>query len=52
MNPQMRIKHVELHNNTDEEPWPDLFFVVSGTACIEGLIDFQGVLSVNENYLF
>ena len=36
-------------HNTNEEPWPNLFFVVSGTALF---IDFLGVLSVNENYLF
>ena len=40
----------QLH--TSDEPWPDLFFVVSGTAHTEDFIDFPGVLSVNENYLF
>ena len=31
---------------------PDLFFVFSGTARIEGFIDLPGVLSVSEDKLF
>ena len=39
-------------HNSDEEPWPNLFFVASDTASREGFLDFPGVLLVNENYLF
>ena len=55
----MRLKHLELHKNTDKEQWPKLFFVhgfrqtqITFTARTEGFIDFQGVLSLNQNYMF
>ena len=50
---------MELHKNTDKEQWPKLFFVhgfrqtqIIFTAHTEGFIDFPGVLSLNQNYMF
>ena len=51
INTNKTCRTAQLHTS-DEEPWPNLFFVLSGTARTEGFIDFPGVLSVNENYLF